>query len=218
MPKAITIKLFVVFVFLFSSVALVAQGPDFPTVQYTQELWSLNPPKYLVRVNTIGNARYESTPNSTEQSGQNYTLEFNISETNKDKIFNALEGLSFFDKTVDDVTPGDGGSRALIYLYGETQTVASYHATSNPLAQKLTSLFQSISTTLETGRRLDNLHQQKDPGLADAVSRMLARAQAGELAELQTIAPVLQSIAMDQSLAAALRAQVRTVMKIAAGK
>ncbi len=184
-------------------------------MKFTQELWSLNPPTYSIKVNTIGNARYESTPNSAEQSGQNYTQDFNISNGTKDKIFNALQALNFFNKTIDDVTPGDGGTRTLVYSYGGNQTVATYHATSNQTAQQLTKLFQSISTTFETGRRLDKLHQSKDPALGDVVSRMLTRAQAGELAELQAILPILQSIASDTSVDKVIRNQVQAVIKIA---
>ncbi len=200
------------FLALFTSSAL---AQEFPSVKFTQELWSLNPPIYSIKVNTIGNARYESTPDSDGQTGQNYTQDFNISNGSKDKIFNALQALNFFNKTIDDVVPGDGGTRTLVYSYGGNQTVATYHATSNPMAQQLTKLFQSISTTFETGRRLHKLHQAKDPALSDEVSRMLTRAQAGELMELQAILPILQSIASDTSVSQTIRNQVNAVVKIA---
>ncbi len=198
----------------FLSLSAVTQ--DFPSVKFTQELWSLNPPTYSIKVNTTGDARYESTPNAAEQTGQNYTQEFNMSGGTKNKIFNTLQALNFFNKTIDDVVPGDGGTRTLVYSYGGNQTVATYHATSNPAAQQLTKLFQAISATMETGRRLDKMHQSSDPALADAVSRMLMRAQAGELVELQAIVPILQSIASDNSVAQTVRNQVQGVIKIAA--
>ncbi len=208
-------KFAIVLVVVVTSIFLQAQGPSFPTVKYTQQLWSLNPPTYSLKVNMIGNAHYESTPNSTEQNGENYTTEFNISDATKNRIFTALEQLSFLQGTVDDVTPGDGGSRSLIYEYNETYRAANYHATSNPVAQKLTALFQAISETLETVRRLDKLHQQKDPALNSAVKRMLNRAQAGELAELAAAVPVLQSIANDNAVDATTRAQAQSVIKLA---
>jgi len=195
--------------------SLSALAQDFPTVKYSQELWSLNPPSYSIKADTTGNARYESTPNSADQTGQNYTQDFSMSDATKNKIFNALQALNFFNKTIDDVVPGDGGTRTLMYSYGGNQTVATYHATSNPTAQQLTKLFQSISITMETGRRLDKLHQSKDPALGDVVSRMLTRAQAGELAELQAIMPILQSISSDNSVAQTIRNQVNAVIKIA---
>lgn len=196
-------------------VSLSAFAQDFPSVKFTQEQWSLNPPTYSIKVNTAGNGHYESTPNSAEQTGQNYTQEFNISDGSKNKIFNALQALNFFNKTIEDVQPGDGGTRTLVYSYGGNQTVATYHATSNPTAQQLTKLFQSMSETFETGRRLDKLHQAKDPALGDVVARMLTRAQAGELVELQVILPTLQSIASDTSVDKAIRNQVNAVIKIA---
>ena len=202
---------------LFALVALFslsALAQDFPSVKFTQEWWSLNPPTYSIKVNTTGNARYDSTPNSAEQTGQNYTQEFNMSNGTKNKIFDALQALNFFNKTIDDV-PGDSGTHTLVYSYNGNQTVATYHGTSNQTAKQLTKLFQSISTTFETGRRLDKLHQAKDPALSDEVSRMLTRAQAGELAELQAILPILQSIVSDTSVDKAVRNQVNAVIKIA---
>ena len=44
---------------------------------------------------------------------------------------------------------------------------------------------------------------------------MLTEAQAGELAELQAILPVLRSIVSDSSVAQSIRNQVNAVMKIA---
>ena len=184
-------------------------------MKFTQEWWSLNPPTYSIKVNTTGNARYDSTPNSAEQTGQNYTQEFNMSDGTKNKIFSALQALNFFNKTIDDVQPGDSGTHTLVYSYNGNQTVATYHGTSNQTAQQLTKLFQSISTTFETARRLDKLHQAKDPALGDVVSRMLTRAQAGELVELQAILPTLQSIANDTSVDKTIRNQVNAVIKIA---
>ncbi len=198
-----------------SSLLVAAQGPAYPTVKYTQEQWSLNPPKYMVRVDTMGMARYESTPNSTEQSGDVYTIEFTISNANKDKIFRMLQDLNFFNNTVDDVSPADGAARSLTYAYGETLRIATYHGTSNQTAQQLTKLFQSISLTLETARRLDKLHQKNDSTLNDVVKRMLERAQAGDLAELQLAVPALKSIAADTTVPAATRSQVQSIIKIA---
>jgi hypothetical protein len=215
MAKFIILKLLVFLTFLLSSTALLAQNTDFPTVKFTQELWTLNPPRYSVRVNSVGNGHYESTPNSTQQTGENYVLEFNVSAANKNKIFHDLESLNFFKTSIDDVTPGDGGTRSLIYMYGDKQTTASYHATSNPTAQQLTALFQSISATMETARRINKLHLEKDPSLNFAINRMLARAQAGELAELQAVAPVLQSIVADTTVPPETRTQTQAILKLA---
>ena len=215
MSYSAKIRLSVFSVVLLSSLFAVAQGPTFPTVIFTQEWWRLNPPQYKIRVNKIGNARYDSTPDSTEQSGEPYTLEFNISNATRDKIFNALVALNFFANSVDDVVPGDSGSHTLTYAYMETMNTASYHGTSNPTAKQLTALFQGISKTLEGSRRLDRYHQRKDPALADEMKQMLARAKAGELVELQLAVPVLQSISSDNTVSADVRSEAQAIIKMA---
>jgi hypothetical protein len=48
-----------------------------------------------------------------------------------------------------------------------------------------------------------------------AVKRMLARAQAGELAELQAVAPILQSIVSDTTVAPETRTQAQAILKLA---
>ena len=202
-------------VLLLSSLLAVAQGPTFPTVVFTQEFWSLNPPQYKVRVNKIGNARYDSTPNSTEQNGEPYSLEFNVSNATRDKIFNALEALNFLANPVDDVVPGDSGTHTLVYAYMDTLRSANYHGTSNPNAKQLTAVFQGISKTLESARRIDKAHQKKDPALADEMKQMLTRGKAGELVELQLAVPVLQSITADSSVSADIRSQAQAIIKLA---
>ena len=209
------IRLLVLLALLLSTPLAIAQGPTFPTVVFTQEWWSLNPPQYKIRVNKIGNARYDSMPNSSQQSGDPYTLEFNISNATRDKIFNALQALNFFVNSIDDVVPGDSGSHTLVYAYMDTMNSASYHGTSNKLAQQLTTLFQGISKTLESARRIDKAHQTKDPALGDEIKSMLARAKAGELVELQLAVPVLQSITSDNSVSADVRSQAQAVLKLA---
>jgi hypothetical protein len=201
-------------VLLLSSLLAVAQGPTFPTVEFTQEWWSLNPPQYKIRVDKIGNAHYHSTPNSTEQNGEPYELDFNLSNATRDKIFNDLQTLNFLATPIADV-PGDSGTHTIVYAYMETLHSASYHGTSNATAKQLTAVFQGISDTLETARRIDKAHKSKDPALADEMTRMLARAKAGELVELQLAVPVLQSITGDTSVSADIRSQAQTVLKMA---
>jgi len=209
------IRLLAFSVLLLSSLLAVAQGPTFPTVVFTQEFWSLNPPQYKIRVNKIGNAHYDSTPNSTEQNGEPYSLDFNVSNATRDKIFSALQNLNFFVNSIDDVVPGETGSHTLIYAYMDTLNSANYHGTSNATAKQLTALFQGISKTLESARRVDKAHQSKNPALADEIKQMVARAKAGELAELQLAVPVLQSIVADTSVSADIRTQAQAVIKLA---
>lgn len=215
MSRAARIRLLALLVLVRPSLLCVAQGPTFPTVVFTQEYWSLNPPQYKIRVNKIGNARYDSTPNSTEQNGEPYSLEFNLSNPTRDKIFTALQSLNFFVNSIDDVVPGETGTHTLIYAYMDTMNSATYHGTSNATAKQLTVLFQGISKTLESARRVDKAHQKKNPALADEMKLMLARAKSGELVELQLAVPVLQSIVADTTVSADIRSQAQVVIKMA---
>jgi hypothetical protein len=66
--------------------------------------------------------------------------------------------------------------------------------------QELTAIFQNTSSTLEFGRRLTYYHQYQKLALDDELKRLDEMNRAGEIAELQAIAPILKEIVADPSV------------------
>jgi len=78
--------------------------------------------------------------------------------------------------------------------------------------QQLTTLFQSVASTMEFGRRLTYFHRYQKLALDDELKRMEDQAKRGELAELQAVSPVLQDIYDDNSVINVVRARARRIM------
>jgi hypothetical protein len=80
--------------------------------------------------------------------------------------------------------------------------------------QQLTSLLQSVSGTLEYGRRLTYFRRYQKLALDDELKRMEDQARRGEVAELQAVNPVLQDIYDDNSVIKVVRARARRIMDL----
>lgn len=75
-------------------------GKTFPTVTFTRSLWNANPPYFSVAVTSMGSANYQSTPNSDQQTGAPYMLEFTVSSATQTEIFSLTQKLNLFQGKV----------------------------------------------------------------------------------------------------------------------
>jgi hypothetical protein len=79
-------------------------------------------------------------------------------------------------------------------------TQLTYSSSPNSDIEELTSIFEEVSETLEYGRRLAYLQQHDRKKIASELKALQADADRHVLRELQTIAPVLRSLAADADL------------------
>ncbi len=195
--------------------AQAGNGSTFPTVTFTRTLSSANPPYYSVAVSSMGSATYQSTPNSDQQTGAPYSLEFTVSNATQTQIFNLAQELNFFQRKVrkGESVPASTGSRSLSFTNGSTQNSISYTSSTNPQMKQLTKLFEDISTTLEFGRRLGLLENSNPTGLTAELQRMAGVAQHGRLVEFSVIAPTVQQIATDSTVSEASRRYAQAILK-----
>ena len=63
--------------------------------------------------------------------------------------------------------------------------------------QQITQLFQSLSTTLEFGRRLQYFHHYQKLALDEELKRMEEMANENNLQEISAVVPILQQIETD---------------------
>ena len=197
-------------------------GSRFPTVIFTSALWSADPGYYSIAVDTAGTATYQSAPESLERTGVPYTIEFHVSDRTRRTIFNVVRQLDFFRGEIpaQQISTANDKVRTLMYRDLPLSTQLTYSGSSDSNIEELTSIFEEVSETLEYGRRLAYLQQHDRKKIASELKTLQADADRHVLRELQTIAPVLRSLAADsglddesrhtaQSLAEASRVQPR---------
>jgi len=191
-------------------------GSRFPTVIYTSVLWSAEPAYYSVAVEASGTATYQSAPESLERTGVPYTIKFHVSDRTRRTIFNLAHELDFFrgEIKVQQVSTTKDKARTLMYRDLPLSTQLTYSRSSDSDLEELTSIFEEVSETLEYGRRLAYLQQRDKKKIASELKSLQTDARRHVLRELQTIAPVLRSLAADASLDAETR---RTAQSLADG-
>jgi hypothetical protein len=185
----------------------------FPTVVFSCSRSDASPPYYSIAVDSTGNATYQSIPNSVAQTGAPYTMEFLASNPTRTQIFGVIESLHFLKGLGNDPEFSVASpSHTLIFSERVRRNEIQYDTTSNPNVQSLTTLFERISSTMELGRRL-GMMEQNDPGAIEAeMGRMKDMIQTKQLAELQTLSPILLRIASDSRISPNSRQQAQLIL------
>ena len=172
-----------------------AQDPKTATVSFTLDFPQSIPDHYSISVASDGHAEYNSTGKLTPDSEppDPFHLDFTISPTTRQKIFDLSAKAKYFDGKVDSGKRNlaSTGKKVLAYRDAQRNTQAEYNYSPIPAVQELTTLFQNISTTLEFGRRLDYYHHYQKLALEDELKRMEEMTREKELDEIQAVAPIL---------------------------
>jgi hypothetical protein len=166
-------------------------------------------------VDAEGHTRYECKGTIAEDSeAQPYTSEFIMSTSNRERIFAWAKQAQYFAGKVDSGNHklAFTGAKVLSYQDGQRSTTAQYNYSSLVPVQELTSLLQNMAGTLEYGRNLAYYHRYQKLALNEELKRMEAQAKSNQLAEIQSVAPVLQEIVDDPSVLNVDRARARALM------
>jgi hypothetical protein len=91
---------------------------------------------------------------------------------------------------------------------------AQYNISNVEPVRQLTEFFQKMETTLDYGRQLSFSHRYQKLALDDELKRMEAQAKSDELAEIQSVASVLEEIAADASVINAVRARAKELLQM----
>ena len=185
-------------------------------VTFSIDFPNSSPEHYSVFVQADGHAHYESSGKITQDSDErdSYETDFVFSDASRSRIFDLAAQAHYFAGKVDSGNKKIAftGAKKLSYSDGPRKTSAEYNYSSVPAVQQLTTLFQSVSGTLEYGRRLTYFRRYQKLALDDELKRMEDQARRGELAELQAVTPVLQEIYDDNSVINVVRARARRIM------
>jgi len=198
-----------------------ARRPAVPTVTFTFDWPSLEPHRYVIAVDSSGNAAYQSwTADSTAEpssADDPYLLKFTVSPAARDRIFALARQLKYFngDFEYHKHRVAATGDKILAYADADKQYETRYNWSENPDIDELTALFEGVSTTLESGRRLERLRRFEPLGLDEDLKNLEHLAVEHRASELQLIAPILVQLAQDPAVLNIARQRARHILQIA---
>jgi len=177
---------------------------------------------YRLVVHDDGSGLYEGTeiPSATayghpaSDSAQPFKHVITISPVTSQKIFSTAEKLNRFDVPCASKLKNiaDTGTKTLMYEGSDGNGSCTYNFSENKDVQSLTEIFQGIAETLDTGRRLDQLHRFDRLGLDAAMKALVDEVSEGRALEIGTIAKSLRSIASDTEVMARVRSRASTLL------
>jgi len=198
-----------------------ARAADSATVTFTLDFPGSDPDHYSISVQSDGHAHYECSAriSSESEDHEDYQADFTLTDATRARIFDLAARSGYFAGKIDSGNRklAFTGAKKLAYKDDQRNFAAQYNLSSKPAVQELTALFQSLSTTLDYGRRLAFYHRYQKLGLDDELKRMEDEVRHGDLSELQALKPVLQAIFDDPSVINVVRARAQRIMEMSQG-
>jgi hypothetical protein len=213
------VSLLAFLIFLNLVLALPAHAADPASVTFSLDFPGSDPDHYSIAVRADGHVAYKSSAKISSDSDdrENYQTEFTMSEATRTEIFDLAARAHYFSGKIESGNKklAFTGTKKLTYTDGQKDSSAEFNYSSQPAVQQLAAVFQSISATLEFGRRLAYDHRYQKLALDEELKHMESQAAAGELAELSAVKTILQAIYDDASVINVVRARAQRIMESA---
>ena len=190
-----------------------------PTVTFTCDFPGSDPSHYVVSVSDDGSARYDSDSKLNDSSeSEPFHSEFTVSQTSRAHVFDLAKRAHYFEGDIDSKKKNlaSTGVKTLAYKDAQKSTHATYNYSPVPAVEDLTEFFQSLSTTIEFGNRLDYYLRYQKLALDDELKRMEEMSNNGGLIEVSAVAPILQKIEDDPAVIKVVRARAQRMLQVAA--
>jgi hypothetical protein len=194
-----------------------AQQTLLPTVSFTCDFPGSEPDHYAISVSEDGNAAYDSDSKLNDSAASEpFHLDFAVSQTSRTRIFDLAKRAHYFEGELDSKKKNlaSTGVKTLAYKDRQKSTRATYNYSPIPAVEDLTAFFQSLSTTLEFGHRLDYYLRYQKLALDEELKKMEEMLNSGGLVEMSAVAPVLQKIADDPAVIKVVRARAQRLMLV----
>ena len=171
-----------------------------PVVTFAQNWPAATPAFFSVAVSSTGRVAYQSS--AKEKAGDPYEVKFTISPENQKLVFQLADNLKHFhgDWDYKKGKIAFTGTKTLSFKDANNNFTTTYNWSDNLQIQQLTTLFQSISETIELGRKLADTYRFDKLGVDAVLKSMEAAAKNNQLAEIQAVQPILSKLAKDSSL------------------
>jgi len=196
-----------------------ARAETVPTVAFTCDFPASDPAHYGISVSSDGHASYVSDGKLTRDSqpdDQPYSSDFTLSSATTSHIFDLAQKANYFAGELDSKKKGIAvtGEKTLSYKDSQRSSSATYNYSLAPPVQELTALFQSLSVTLEFGRRLEYEYHYQKLALDDELKSLEDLANRNDAREVKIIAPTLQKILNDPSVMNTIRARAQRLLAL----
>jgi hypothetical protein len=201
---------------LFLCLSPVARAQEQAVVTFTLDFPGSEPSHYVISVASDGRSGYDSDGKlSPDSEGDPFHLDFSMSAETRRRIFDLAERAHYFQGEVDSRKKNlaSTGVKTLTYKDPGRSTTATYNYSPVVAVQQVTQLFQSLSTTLEFGRRLEYFHHYQKLALDEELKRMDDAASRSDLEEMAAVVPILQRIVTDTSVINPVRARAQRMIE-----
>ena len=210
---------YVLFLIVLFPLLAFSQAADPSTVTFTLDFPGSQPEHYFISIQSGGAARYESSGKVAADSDDtdSFGLDFTASTELREKVFALAAKAGYFQKDLDAHHKNIAftGKKILTYKDAKRQGESTYNYAAQPAAQELTSLLQSLSATLEFGRRLHYDHRYQKLAIDQELKRMEEENRITALVEVSAIAPILHQIIDDPSVMNVSRARAQRLLAAA---
>lgn len=195
---------------------LPARAQDAAVVTFTLDFPGSEPSHYAISVSSDGPSTYDSDGKlSPDSEGDPFHLDFSMSADTRRRVFELAERAHYFEGEIDSRKKNlaSTGRKTLAYKDSGRNTTAAYNYSSVVAVQQVTQLFQSLSATLEFGRRLQYFHRYQKLALDEELKRMEQADTGIGLEEVSAVVPILQAIANDASVINPVRARAQRMIE-----
>lgn len=201
---------------LVTGLSLAARAQQPAVVTFTLDFPGSEPSHYVISVASDGHATYDSDGKlSPDSEGDPFHLDFSMSTETSRRVFDLAERAHYFQGEIDSRKKNlaSTGVKTLTYKDSGRSTTATYNYSLMTAVQQVTQLFQSLSTTLEFGRRLEYSHRYQKLALDEELKRMDDAASRSDLEEMAAVVPILQRIVSDTSVINPVRARAQRMIE-----
>ena len=152
--------------------------------------------------------------NNDSHNNDSFNLDFTLAAATRQKIFQLAAKAGYFQKDVDSHHKNLAftGKKTLGYKDARRSGESTYNYSTKPAVQDLTSLMQSLSTTLEFGHRLQYDRHYQKLALDEELKGMEELARANQLIGVTAIQPILDQIIADPSVINVTRARAQRLL------
>ncbi len=198
-----------------------AQQVAVPTVTFTCDFPGSDSDHYVISLSEDGSAIYDSNSKLNDSAdSQPFHSVFTVSQASRAHVFDLAKRAHYFEGELNSKNKNlaSTGVKTLTYKDAQKNTHATYNYSPIPAVQELTEFFQSLSTTLEFGHRLDYYLRYQKLALDQELKQMEEMSNSGGLQEISAVAPILQKILDDPSVIKVTRARAQRLLQVAATK
>jgi hypothetical protein len=174
-----------------------------PSITFTRVWDDFKPQSVTMIVSANGATKYgSSNPKKAGDDVDDYQTEFTMSPARREKLFRYVREANYFDGdfSFKKHPVASTGKKTLTYSDPTRRFNTTFDYSENKAIAEITNILSGISNTIEHGRKLVFLRRFDKLGLEEELKAMESAAEGHNLAELQIIAPTLDSIAGDRTV------------------